>query len=218
MAGLVSEAWRFMHLDLPDCGLDRLKGMSGDPERRALMRLAGASPIGSASPRGVGSLREIVMGAQDNLTTVLAVVLGVAIGSGEVRTVALAGLAAGTAEAISMAGVLYNSTRVERDLAQAESRTVNGTLNEPIVAGAVTFAAAIVAAAIPLAPFAVLPLGAATIVAAALSVLALFALGFWAGGVTRKSRWSAGARFVAIGGLAALGSALVGAALHTREI
>lgn len=100
---------------------------------------------------GAGSMREIVMGAQGNLTNVLAVVLGVAIGTGDVRTVALAGLAAGIAEAISMGGVLYTSTRAERDLALRE------------------------------------------------------------GGGASSER--AGLRFVAIGGLAALGSALVGALL-----
>ncbi|MGZ6255602.1 MAG: hypothetical protein ACXWMB_01120, partial [Candidatus Limnocylindria bacterium] len=40
------------------------------------------------------TLREILMGAQDNLTNVLAVVLGVAIGAGRSDLVALAGLAA----------------------------------------------------------------------------------------------------------------------------
>jgi len=69
------------------------------------------------APTGVQrSVREILMGAQDNLTNVLAVVLGVSIGSGEMRTVALAGLAAGVAEAISMGGVLYTSTRAAQDL------------------------------------------------------------------------------------------------------
>ena len=192
--------------------------MGRDPGEPARMRVVDDPPSEDRSPRGGGSLREIVMGAQDNLTTVLAVVLGVAIGSGEVRTVALAGLAAGIAEAISMAGVLYTATRAERDLAESEGRSVNGTMNEPIVAGAITFGAAIVAAAIPLAPFAVLPLHLAAIAAAAVSVAALFGLGFWTGGITRKSRWWAGVRFVAIGGLAALGSALVGAALHSHEI
>jgi VIT1/CCC1 family predicted Fe2+/Mn2+ transporter len=165
-------------------------------------------------PRGAGSLREIVMGAQDNLTTVLAVVLGVAVGSGEARTVALAGLASGVAEAISMAGVLYTSTRAERDLAANNGE--HGPRADPVVAGAVTFAAAIVAAMIPLAPFSVLPLHWAMAAASVLSVGALFLLGAWTGGVTSRSRWSAGLRFVLIGGLAALGSALVGAALRTH--
>lgn len=63
-------------------------------------------------------LREIIMGAQDNLTNVLAVVLGVAIGSRESSTVALAGVSAGIAEAISMGGVLFNATKAERNLAR----------------------------------------------------------------------------------------------------
>lgn len=166
------------------------------------------------APRGAGSLREIVMGAQDNLTTVLAVVLGVAVGTGEARTVALAGLASGVAEAISMAGVLYTSTRAERDLASNNGE--RGPRSEPIVAGAVTFAAAIVAAMIPLAPFAFLPLRWAMAAAAFLSVVALFGLGAWTGGITSRSRWQAGLRFVLIGGFAALGSALVGTALRTH--
>jgi VIT1/CCC1 family predicted Fe2+/Mn2+ transporter len=182
--------------------------MRRDRGEHAKIRVVDDPPGEDLRPRGGRrSLREIVMGAQDNLTTVLAVVLGVAIGSGDVRTVALAGLAAGTAEAISMAGVLYTSTRAERDLAESEGRSVNGTLNEPIVA-----------AVIPLAPFTVLPLRAATAASAVVSVTALFCLGFWTGGVTRSSRWGAGGRFVAIGGLAALGSALVGAALHTNGV
>jgi len=193
--------------------------MRRDGGEPVLMHLVNDPPSPDLQPRGGRrSLREIVMGAQDNLTTVLAVVLGVAIGSGEVRTVALAGLAAGTAEAISMAGVLYTATRAERDLAEAEGRELNGTLNEPIVAAIITFGAAIVAAVIPLAPFAVLPLHVAAVASAVLSVSALFGLGVWTGGVTRKSRWGSGARFVAIGGLAALGSALVGAALRANGV
>lgn len=52
------------------------------------------------------TVREILMGAQDNLTTVLAVMLGVSIGSGRADLVALAGLSAAVAEAVSMGGVL----------------------------------------------------------------------------------------------------------------
>jgi VIT1/CCC1 family predicted Fe2+/Mn2+ transporter len=174
-----------------------------------------------APPRDVASrganLREVIMGAQDNLTTVLAVVLGVAIGSGELRTIALAGLAAGTAEAISMAGVLYTATRAERDLGRASGEAGDRSTalsREPLLCAAVTFAAAIVAAAIPLAPFAILPVRWATLAAAVLSVVALFGLGVWTGTVTADGRWRGGLRFVLIGGIAALGAALVGAALR----
>ena len=161
---------------------------------------------------GSASLREIVMGSQDNLTNVLAVVFGVAIGSGDVSTVALAGLAAGVAEAISMGGVLYNATKVERDLARSTGAPY---VKSPGRAAMTTLVAALVAALIPLAPLALLPLELAVAAAATLSLGTLFAVGVWTGGVTGDTRWRCGVRFVAIGGLAALASALVGAVLKT---
>jgi VIT1/CCC1 family predicted Fe2+/Mn2+ transporter len=162
---------------------------------------------------GAGSLREIIMGSQDNLTNVLAVVLGVAIGTGDASTVALAGLAAGVAEAISMGGVLYTSTRAERELARSTGARYPKL---PGRAAVTTFLAAIVAALIPLAPFALLPLGPAMISAAILALIALFAIGAWAGGITGDAWGRCGLRFVVIGGLAALASALVGLALKTN--
>jgi predicted membrane protein (TIGR00267 family) len=169
------------------------------------------------------------MGAQDNLTTVLAVVLGVAIGSGEIQAVALAGCAAGIAEAISMGGVLYTATRAERDLAAANGDAERdlaatngdaerGRLKDPVAAGAVTFSAALMAAAIPLAPFVVLPVRWAALAAVLLSVGALFGLGAWTGRITGRGPWRDGLRFVAIGGLAALAAALVGAALKVDTV
>jgi hypothetical protein len=79
-----------------------------------------ANAVASKAREGMGTtdLREIILGAQDNLVNVLATVLGVAIGSGSTRMVALAGVASGIAEAISMGGVLYTSTCAERDLAR----------------------------------------------------------------------------------------------------
>jgi VIT1/CCC1 family predicted Fe2+/Mn2+ transporter len=177
------------------------------------MQLATRPTEEPRTPAGAGHLREIVMGAQDNLTNVLAVVLGVAIGSGEVSTVALAGLAAGLAEAISMGGVLYTATKAERDLAASTGSIFD---KRPAAAAVATFLAALVAALIPLAPFAVLPLASAMVVAACLSVSALFALGAWTGGITGDRWWRAGLRFVLIGGLAAAGAALVGAVLGTN--
>lgn len=172
------------------------------------------------APIGAQNLREVVMGAQDNLTTVLAVVLGVAIGSGELHVIALAGVAAGLAEAISMGGVLYTTTRAERDLAVANgdpTPTTTSRLKDPVAAAAVTFSAALLAAAIPLAPFAVLPIRWAMLAAVVLSVGCLFGLGAWAGTITRRGWWRDGLRFVAIGGLAALAAALVGAALKVES-
>ncbi len=164
------------------------------------------------------SLREIVLGAQDNLTNVLATVLGVAIGSGNVKTVALAGLATGLAEAISMGGVLYTSTAAEQDLARQAARG-----DEPVPirltptrAAFVTLLAALGGAAIPLSPFALLPLRPAMAASVAFSVVSLFALGGWKGRMTRRSLWRDGAQFVLIGTFAALAAALVGAFLKVN--
>jgi VIT1/CCC1 family predicted Fe2+/Mn2+ transporter len=173
---------------------------------------------GPGRPAVAADLREIILGAQDNLINVLATVLGVAIGSGSTKIVALAGLASGLAEAISMGGVLYTSTCAERDL----RRRANGAeaaeigIKDPFRAAVVTFVAALLAAAIPLAPFAFLSIRLAMLAAAVLSVVALFALGGYKGGVTGRRWWRDGLQFVAVGGLAALASALVGAALKTK--
>lgn len=177
------------------------------------MGIAARTPGVTRHPAGASHLREIVMGAQDNLTNVLAVVLGVAIGSGDVSTVALAGLAAGIAEAISMGGVLYTATKAERDLASAAGAP---SARHPVGAAVATFLAALVAALIPLAPFAVLPLGSAMAAAAVLSVVALFGIGAWTGTITGGGWWRSGARFVLIGGLAASAAAVVGALLETN--
>jgi len=59
--------------------------------------MTATSLSGRTTSLGSGDLRGVLMGAQDNLTNVLAIVLGVSIGSGDVRLVAMAGLAAGLA-------------------------------------------------------------------------------------------------------------------------
>jgi len=95
---------------------------------------------------GETDLREIILWAQDNLTNVLATVLGIGVGSGSTKIVALAGLASGIAEAISMGGVLYTSTCAERDLQRRvnghEEGTVSASLKDPLRAALVTFVAA----------------------------------------------------------------------------
>ncbi len=159
-------------------------------------------------------MREIILGAQDNLINVLATVLGVAIGSGSKQMVALAGLASGVAEAISMGGVLYTSTSAERDLCGVQQISLPFT-KQPLRAAVVTFLAAAAAGLIPLAPFAFLRVAPAMATSILLSVGALFGLGGWKARLTRRSGWLDGIKFVAIGGIAAVASALIGAALRS---
>ena len=162
------------------------------------------------------TVHEILMGAQDNLTNVLAVVLGVTIGSGRSDFVALAGLSAGIAESISMGGVLYNATRAELRL-EAASGTVRldaPSRLAPFASGAVTFGAGIVAGLIPLAPFAFLPVSSAVWATLAVSLTGLFTLGSLTGRLSGDSWLGEGIRLVLIAGLAALSAALLGATLH----
>jgi predicted membrane protein (TIGR00267 family) len=164
------------------------------------------------------SVREILMGAQDNLTNVLAVVLGVTIGSGRADFIALAGLSAGIAEAVSMGGVLYNATRAEQRLAAravpASPRADDSLRLRPVMSGLVTFAAALLAGLIPLAPFAVLPVHLAVVATLVVSVVGLFALGALTGRLGGDRWWREGLRLVAVAGVAAVAAALVGATLH----
>jgi VIT family. len=163
------------------------------------------------------TVREILMGAQDNLTTVLSVMLGVSIGSGRADLVALAGMSAAVAEAVSMGGVLYNSTRAEEAL-EAHIRTdrvaVPRTTLAPVQSGLVTFVAAMLAGLIPLAPFAVLPLPAAVYLSIAVSAIALFLLGSAIGRISGSAWWRDGFRLLLVAGIAAIASAAVGAALR----
>jgi len=152
------------------------------------------------------------MGAQDNLTNVLAVMLGVAVGAGRSDLVALAGLSAAVAEAVSMGGVLYTSTRA----ANNHDLRVEGDLSDSVgrltatQSGLTTFGAALVGGLVPLAPFVFLPLPLAVVVSVAISVAALFTLGSWTGRISGAVWWRDGLRLLLVAGVAAVSAAAVG--------
>ena len=170
------------------------------------------------------TLREILMGAQDNLTNVLAVALGVTVGAGRADLVALAGLAAACAEAVSMGGVLYTSTRAELGLDALErSGAAPGMAAgptsrlAPAQSGFITFVAALLGGLVPLVPFILLPLSMAVVTSIIVSVAALFALGSWTGRIAGHIWWQDGLRLLAVAGTAALVAAVVGTILRIDE-
>jgi len=65
-------------------------------------------------------LSDIVLGAQDGLVNTLGVVLGVAAASADARIVFAASMAAGIAEALSMAAVGYTSSVARGDMFRSE--------------------------------------------------------------------------------------------------
>jgi VIT1/CCC1 family predicted Fe2+/Mn2+ transporter len=160
---------------------------------------------------------EVLMGAQDNLTNVLAVMLGVAVGAGRSELVALAGASAAVAEAISMGGVLYSATRA-LDLTKARSGSTESRADAvalgPAASGLVTVVAGLIAGMLPLLPFVFLPLPAAVAVSVATSLVALFALGSWTGRVGGAVWWQDGLRLLVVGSVAAIAAAAVGAVLR----
>ena len=164
------------------------------------------------------TVHEVLMGAQDNLTNVLAVMLGVSIGSGRADLVALAGMSAAVAESVSMGGVLYSSTRAERALETHAGSTRNEARSAlaPVQSGAVTFAAAFLAGLIPLAPFVVLPLTVAVPVSIGVSIIALFVLGAAIGRISGAMWWRDGIRLVLVAGLAAVAAAAIGTAFRIQ--
>lgn len=162
------------------------------------------------------AVREILMGAQDNLTNVLAVMLGVSVGAGRSDLVALAGLSAAMAEAVSMGGVLYSSTRAANrhdERLRGGPAEATGALS-PGQSGVMTFAAGLVGGLVPLVPFAILPLPSAVVASLVVSVASLFALGSWTGRISGSSWWRDGLRLVAVAGVAALAAAVVGTVLR----
>ena len=163
------------------------------------------------------TIHEVLMGAQDNLTNVLAVVLGVTIGSGRGDFVALAGLSAGLAEAVSMGGVLYNATRAEQRMQERDGIAPDpaaATKLSPGWSGIVCFVASLIAGLIPLMPFAFLPVTSAVFVTMATSIVGLFLLGSLTGRIGGTSWLAEGVRLVVVAGFAAIAAATVGAALH----
>lgn len=178
-----------------------------------------ADPLVARTLLERATVREVLMGAQDNLTNVLAVMLGVSIGAGRADLVALAGVSAAVAEAVSMGGVLYSSTRAERALATTPddgrpAEEATSVALSPMASGLVTFVAALIGGLVPLVPFLFLPLPAAVVASIAISMVALFALGAATGRISGSIWWRDGIRLLAVAGLAAIAAAMVGAALR----
>jgi VIT1/CCC1 family predicted Fe2+/Mn2+ transporter len=71
--------------------------------------------------RSAASLfKEFILGGQDGLVNVLGVLLGVAIGTGDIKAVIVAGLAATFAESVSMGAVTYTSTKAATDYYESQ--------------------------------------------------------------------------------------------------
>lgn len=71
---------------------------------------------GGFGARATGNIREIVFGLEDSLVSTLGTVSGIAVGSGEVEIVLLAGMVLVVVEAVSMAAGSYLSSKSSAEL------------------------------------------------------------------------------------------------------
>jgi len=78
-----------------------------------------AEPLGGHKMYG-SKLRDFILGVQDGLVNILALLLGVATATMSTKTVLIAGLAATFAESIAMGAVAYTSTKAYRDFYHSE--------------------------------------------------------------------------------------------------
>jgi VIT1/CCC1 family predicted Fe2+/Mn2+ transporter len=79
-------------------------------------------------------LSDVILGAQDGVVNTLGVVLGVLGASGSSHVTFAAGLAAGAAEALSMAAVAYTSSAARGDLFRAErARELRHVVTTPAI-------------------------------------------------------------------------------------
>src|SRR3989344_577025 len=62
--------------------------------------------------------RDIILGGQDGLVNVLGLILGVYSATSDIKVIIVSGLAAGLAEAVSMAAVAYTSFEAEKEFYQ----------------------------------------------------------------------------------------------------
>jgi len=86
---------------------------SGSYNTHAQKEHGAASRVGS-------ELKNLVLGGQDGLVNVFGLIMGVAAGTNDTKTVIIAGLAGTFAESISMAAVAYTSTKAARDYYDSE--------------------------------------------------------------------------------------------------
>ncbi|MBS3064736.1 MAG: VIT1/CCC1 transporter family protein [DPANN group archaeon] len=58
--------------------------------------------------KGASLFKDFILGGQDGLVNVLGIILGLAIGTGDIKVVIIGGLAATFAESVSMGAVAHN--------------------------------------------------------------------------------------------------------------
>jgi VIT1/CCC1 family predicted Fe2+/Mn2+ transporter len=148
--------------------------------------------------------RDLILGGQDGLVNVVGIILGLSAAAASERTIIIASLAAGFAEAISMGAVAYTSAKADKIRIEREGE--KEFLGDSFIVGF----SALIGSIIPLVPFFFLPTANAVILSLALSAVALFTLGASAGKSLGHSKFKSGTEILFIGFIAAFAGFVIG--------
>lgn len=153
------------------------------------------------------SLRNVIFGAEDSLVSTTGLVVGVSVGSQDLRVALMAGFVALVVEAISMGVGAYLSEQAVHEL---EPKHKDNLLFE----GLLMFGSYSIAGMIPLAPLLFLPYPASTFGTIVAAFVGLFALGYGKGRYLGISALRSGTQMLVLGGLATLAGIAVGLIFH----
>lgn len=137
----------------------------------------------------LNKLRAAVLGANDGIVSVAGVVIGVAAAGSDKAAVAIAGVAALVAGAISMAGGEYASVAAQRDAELGHGKQEHELAGNPIAAAVASFLAFGVGGLLPLLAIMFTPNGLEIFTTALAIIIALAITGFFAARAGKSSVW-----------------------------
>lgn len=158
-------------------------------------------------------LYDIILGGQDGLVNVLALVMGVAEATTSTRIILIAGIVGAFAEAFSMGAVAYTSGRTQKlqieklpKKSKKQCAIVSEEFENPSFDSLVVGLSSLIAAFVPILPFFLVPVQSAITYALILSIATLFTAGYIRGKIIKYNPVKSGLEIMFVG----MGAALVG--------
>lgn len=153
-------------------------------------------------------LRSSLFGFEDSLVSTTGMVVGISIGSQNIKFILLAAFVTIAVEAVSMAAGEFLSDEAVHELDKKQRN------DNTIIASAVMFISYILGGLIPVIPVILLPLDQGIIGSVIAAFIGLFVLGFIKGKIVKVNRVKSALQMLVIGGIAAAIGVMVGLILR----
>ncbi|MBI4032527.1 VIT1/CCC1 transporter family protein [Candidatus Berkelbacteria bacterium] len=150
------------------------------------------------------SLRNIIFGAEDSLVSTTGLVVGVSVGSQDLRVALMAGFVALIVEALSMGVGAYLSEQAVHELEPEKHQ------DNLVIEGLLMFGSYVIAGFVPLTPLLILDYPSSIWGTIATALAGLFLLGYAKGNYLGIPALRSGVQMFVLGGLAALAGIAVG--------